>query len=238
MVSPTHCLPPLSDDIFHNIVSLAGLKMFTELEELVVDNNLLGNDLQLPRLPNLHTLTLNKNQISFQTNHSPFLILISSILRAYSRLQHRINCFFLVSPDKDEDDYQRYRYFVLHKLPQLKFLDTRKVTKKEVMEAQARGAFMKVVKPKSEAHSLVATSVVCAYTSLLCGFQSLSDIRVIEISGDVKHINITSLEFELCGKMSVTIGIQMHANRFAMLHPGIGLTLMHCPILKKRYQSQ
>lgn len=43
--------------------------MFTELEELVVDNNLLGNDLRLPRLPNLHTLTLNKNQISFQTNH-------------------------------------------------------------------------------------------------------------------------------------------------------------------------
>lgn len=40
--------------------------MFTELEELIVDNNLLGNDLQLPRLPNLHTLTLNKNHISFQ----------------------------------------------------------------------------------------------------------------------------------------------------------------------------
>ncbi|KAF7667933.1 hypothetical protein LDENG_00039190 [Lucifuga dentata] len=56
----------------------------------------------------------------------------------------------LVSLDKDEDDYQRYRYFVLHKLPQLKFLDTRKVTMKEVMEAKARGAFMKVVKPKSE----------------------------------------------------------------------------------------
>lgn len=46
------------------------------------------------------------------------------------------------------------RYFVLHKLPQLKFLDTRKVTRKEVMEAQARGAFMKVVKPKSETVSL------------------------------------------------------------------------------------
>lgn len=46
-----------------------------------------------------------------------------------------------------------HRYFVLHKLPQLKFLDTRKVTKKELMEARARGAFMKVVKPKSEAVS-------------------------------------------------------------------------------------
>lgn len=31
----------------------------------MVDNNLLGNDLRLPRLANLHTLTLNKNQISF-----------------------------------------------------------------------------------------------------------------------------------------------------------------------------
>uniref|UniRef100_A0A3B3V0N0 Leucine rich melanocyte differentiation associated n=1 Tax=Poecilia latipinna TaxID=48699 RepID=A0A3B3V0N0_9TELE len=99
--------------------SLAGLKMFTELEELVVDNNLLGNDLQLPRLPNLLGNEACPNQ--------------------------------LVSLDKDDDDYQRYRYFVLYKLPQLKFLDSRKVTKKELMEAQARGAFMKVVKPKSEA---------------------------------------------------------------------------------------
>lgn len=42
------------------------------------------------------------------------------------------------------------RYFVLHKLPSLKFLDTRKVTKREKTEADARGAFMKVVKPKSD----------------------------------------------------------------------------------------
>ena len=39
--------------------------MFAGLEELVADNNMLGNDLQLPWLPSLHTLTLNKNQISF-----------------------------------------------------------------------------------------------------------------------------------------------------------------------------
>ncbi|GAA6110640.1 leucine-rich melanocyte differentiation-associated protein isoform X1 [Tachysurus ichikawai] len=48
--------------------SLTGLKAFSQLEELIVDNNLLGNDLRLPRLPQLHTLTLNKNQISFQPN--------------------------------------------------------------------------------------------------------------------------------------------------------------------------
>ncbi|EMP31003.1 Leucine-rich repeat-containing protein C10orf11 like protein [Chelonia mydas] len=48
--------------------SLEGLKTFSCLEELILDNNLLGNDLRLPRLPHLHTLTLNKNQISFQRN--------------------------------------------------------------------------------------------------------------------------------------------------------------------------
>ncbi|KAF0027550.1 hypothetical protein F2P81_020291, partial [Scophthalmus maximus] len=78
----------------------------------------------------------------------------------------------LVSLDKDEDDYQRYRYFVLHKLPQLKFLDTRKATNTEVMEAQARGAFMKVVKPKSEAGDINSRS---ARPTLLW-----SDIKVCE----------------------------------------------------------
>ncbi|KAK2824364.1 hypothetical protein Q5P01_021539 [Channa striata] len=146
---------------FNELRSLAGLKMFTELEELVVDNNLLGNDLRLPRLPNLHTLTLNKNQISFQTNHLiPLCLCFAALLEHLADVTPSLQYLSLlgneacpnqlVDPDKDEDDYQRYRYFVLHKLPKLKFLDTRKVTKKEVMEAQARGAFMKVVKPKSE----------------------------------------------------------------------------------------
>ncbi|XP_068996022.1 leucine-rich melanocyte differentiation-associated protein [Embiotoca jacksoni] len=136
---------------FNQLGSLAGLKMFTELEELVVDNNLLGNDLQLPRLPNLHTLTLNKNQLTDIEALLEHLADVTPSLEYLSLLGNEACPNQLVSPDKDEDDYQRYRYFVLYKLPQLKFLDTRKVTKKEVMEAQARGAFMKVVKPKSDA---------------------------------------------------------------------------------------
>ncbi|KFO37020.1 hypothetical protein H920_01667 [Fukomys damarensis] len=54
----------------------------------------------------------------------------------------------LVSLEKDEEDYKRYRCFVLHKLSKLKFLDARKVTRQEREEALVRGAFMKVVKPK------------------------------------------------------------------------------------------
>ncbi len=39
---------------------------------------------------------------------------------------------------------------MLHKLTKLKFLDTRRVTRWEQSEAEARGAFMKVVKPKND----------------------------------------------------------------------------------------
>ena len=45
--------------------SLNGLENFKVLEELVLDNNdLTDSALSLPSLPRLHTLTLNKNQIS------------------------------------------------------------------------------------------------------------------------------------------------------------------------------
>ncbi|NXO61458.1 LRMDA protein, partial [Phainopepla nitens] len=132
--------------------SLEGLKTFSYLEELILDNNLLGNDLLLPRLPHLHTLTLNKNQISFQRNTCK--ILLDHLAEVVPSLQYlsllgNIACpNELVCKEKDEDDYQRYRYFVLHKLTNLKFLDTRKVTRREREEALIRGAFMKVVKPK------------------------------------------------------------------------------------------
>ncbi|NXL11912.1 LRMDA protein, partial [Mesembrinibis cayennensis] len=132
--------------------SLEGLKTFSYLEELILDNNLLGNDLLLPRLPHLHTLTLNKNQISFQRNTCK--ILLDHLAQVVPSLQYlsllgNMACpNELVCKEKDEDDYQRYRYFVLHKLTNLKFLDTRKVTRREREEALVRGAFMKVVKPK------------------------------------------------------------------------------------------
>ncbi|XP_061767752.1 leucine-rich melanocyte differentiation-associated protein [Nerophis ophidion] len=135
---------------FNQLRSLAGLGMFARLEELVVDNNLLGNDLRLPGLPNLHTLTLNKNKLTDIEALLEHLADVTPSLRYLSLLGNEACPNQLVSPDKDEDDYQRYRYFVLHKLPGLKFLDTRKVTRKESTEAQARGAFMKVVKPKSD----------------------------------------------------------------------------------------
>ncbi|NWU46776.1 LRMDA protein, partial [Dromas ardeola] len=93
--------------------SLEGLKTFSYLEELILDNNLLGNDLLLPRLPHLHTLTLNKNQISFQRNTCK--ILLDHLAEVVPSLQYlsllgNMACpNELVCKEKDEDDYQRYR---------------------------------------------------------------------------------------------------------------------------------
>lgn len=135
---------------FNRLKSLTGLKVFSQLEELIVDNNLLGNDLRLPRLPRLHTLTLNKNQLTDIEALLEHLTEVTPALKYLSLLGNQACPNQLVSMDKDEDDYQRYRFFVLHKLTNLKFLDTRRVTQWERSEAQARGAFMKVVKPKNE----------------------------------------------------------------------------------------
>ncbi|XP_078499490.1 leucine-rich melanocyte differentiation-associated protein [Lissotriton helveticus] len=85
----------------------------------------------------------------------------------------------LVSLDKDEDDYQRYRYFVLHKLTSLKFLDTRQVTKRELEEAVARGTFMKVMKPADveESNDAVSQSPEMPYSPLPSGARDLTKHR-------------------------------------------------------------
>ncbi|XP_053164758.1 leucine-rich melanocyte differentiation-associated protein isoform X2 [Hemicordylus capensis] len=127
--------------------SLEGLETFSGLEELILDNNLLGNDLRLPTLPNLHTLMLNKNQISELETLLDHLVEVVPALEYLSLLGNTACPNELVCKDKDEGDYQRYRYFVLHKLTNLKFLDSRKVSRSEREEAILRGAFMKVVKP-------------------------------------------------------------------------------------------
>ncbi|XP_072281029.1 leucine-rich melanocyte differentiation-associated protein isoform X2 [Pyxicephalus adspersus] len=148
--------------------SLDGLEGFLCLEELILDNNQLGNHVCFPSLPFLHTLTANKNQISELDHFLDSLALSAPSLEYLSLLGNQACPNELVSTEKDEDDYQRYRYFVLNKLPNLKFLDTRKVTNKEREVASSRGAFMKVVKPNENkiSSNVDPTSPNLSYTPL------------------------------------------------------------------------
>nr|XP_051679139.1 leucine-rich melanocyte differentiation-associated protein isoform X19 [Oryctolagus cuniculus] len=140
---------------FNLLRSLGGLSAFGSLEELILDNNLLGDDLVLPGLPRLHTLTLNKNRITDLEHLLNHLAEVTPALQYLSLLGNVACPNELVSLEKDEEDYKRYRCFVLYKLPGLKFLDAKKVTKQEREEALVRGAFMKVVKPKIRIWSVV-----------------------------------------------------------------------------------
>ncbi|KPI94746.1 Leucine-rich repeat-containing protein C10orf11 [Papilio xuthus] len=53
----------------------------------------------------------------------------------------------LSDSDKDDSDYQRYRYYVIYKVPRLRFLDSRCISPSERSEAAVRGEFMRVRRP-------------------------------------------------------------------------------------------
>ncbi|XP_050685574.1 leucine-rich melanocyte differentiation-associated protein-like isoform X2 [Leptidea sinapis] len=134
---------------FNSIETLKGLERFTRLEELVLDNNKLGDTVTFPPLPYLKTLSLNNNQIV------NLEALINKLCDSYpslsylSLLSNKACPNQLSDRDKDESDYQRYRYYVLYKLSNLHFLDSRRVSPPERLEASSRGEFTRVRRPSS-----------------------------------------------------------------------------------------
>lgn len=129
---------------FNALQSVYGLEGFRSLRELVLDNNRLGDDIVLPALPKLQTLSLNKNRIchiesllkkiKVSSPHLEFLSLLGN-----SACPNELMC-------GDEEDYQNYRYIVIQALQSLRFLDSRKISPGERAEAQRKAPFVKVMK--------------------------------------------------------------------------------------------
>eukprot|EP00003_Mantamonas_plastica_P001961 TRINITY_DN1141_c0_g1_i4.p1 TRINITY_DN1141_c0_g1~~TRINITY_DN1141_c0_g1_i4.p1 ORF type:complete len:286 (+),score=69.49 TRINITY_DN1141_c0_g1_i4:428-1285(+) len=130
---------------YNQIKQLTNLDKFTKLDTLCVDNNELISEQVFPELSSLASLSLNNNNIEVLDT------LISEVsdkcpnLRMLSLLKNPAcpNYFF----QKDDDDYNRYRYLVLHQLENLKFLDSSPVSKEELAEAKRVGQFSKVARP-------------------------------------------------------------------------------------------
>ncbi|CAH2071542.1 unnamed protein product, partial [Iphiclides podalirius] len=136
---------------YNNIESLRGLEYFTRLQELILDNNKLEDNIKLPFLPHLKTLSLNNNKL---TDLEGLIQKICDSLPALSYLSLLRNkaCPNQLSDfDKDDSDYQRYRCFVIYKLRDLRFLDSRRVSAQERAEAFARGEFTRVRRPPADA---------------------------------------------------------------------------------------
>ncbi|XP_076349064.1 leucine-rich melanocyte differentiation-associated protein-like isoform X2 [Tachypleus tridentatus] len=117
---------------YNDIRSLETLEDFSILEQLILDNN---------------ELTDNANFITDLDK------LLNQLVKCYPNLTYLSLLGNPACPDqlsnmeKDEDDYQRYRYYVIHKLPMLNFLDSTPVTARERAEAKRIGAFMRVIRP-------------------------------------------------------------------------------------------
>lgn len=136
---------------YNRLKSLEGIEKFAVLEELVLDNNQLTDDSlsNIPSLPHLRTLTLNKNNICDIETLLSKLTVMCPKLRYLSLLGNQACPHEMLGGGHDDEDYQRYRYYVLYKLPKLTFLDSRAVSAGERSEAKRKGEFTKVVRPTS-----------------------------------------------------------------------------------------
>ncbi|KAF0978601.1 hypothetical protein FDP41_002421 [Naegleria fowleri] len=133
------------DFSFNNLKRVENLNRFTNLKSLVLDNNLIEDIRHFPSFSNLETLWLNNNNI-YDLDAT-----IEACLQKFPKL---IYLSLLKNPacpneftGNDTDDYQHYRLYVLYRMNNLKFLDSRQVTEEERKEAARRGKFCKVVTP-------------------------------------------------------------------------------------------
>lgn len=130
---------------YNRLRSLKGLVGFNFLEELLLDNNQLKDDIEFPNMPTLRTLTINKNRLD-SLEHVLDSIASKLPNLAYLSLLGNAACpNQLISMDKDDEDYQRYRHYVLYRLPSLRFLDSTPVKDEERKESMRIGAYTKVV---------------------------------------------------------------------------------------------
>lgn len=48
---------------FNQLTSLDGLEFFSRLDELILDNNQLGDNIRIPKTKTITTLSLNNNKV-------------------------------------------------------------------------------------------------------------------------------------------------------------------------------
>jgi len=135
-----------SVDLSYNaLATLDALALFPSLKSAVLDYNALRDQsAALPDAPHLHTLCVNANEIADIKAWCDALQRYPSL--TYLSMLKNPACpnFFT---GRDADDYQRYRYYVLHRLPQLRFLDSTAVSDDERREAARIGHLQLPARP-------------------------------------------------------------------------------------------
>ncbi|OQV26061.1 putative Leucine-rich repeat-containing protein C10orf11-like protein [Hypsibius exemplaris] len=123
---------------FNRILTLSGLEVFPNLESLIMDNNCLTDEMEIPLMRRLRVLSLNKN----------YILDLDRLLKNLQRATPRLRFLSLLNnpacPTEMENssytasDYKNYRMYVIKALPTLRFLDSQKVSDRELAEASGR----------------------------------------------------------------------------------------------------
>lgn len=98
----------------------------------------------------MRILSINKNKI---TDLERFLNEVTLKLPSLTYLSLLGNAACpdqLSSSDHDEQDYRRYRSYVIHRVPLLRFLDSTAIRVQEREEAKQRGHYYKLIRLNSD----------------------------------------------------------------------------------------
>eukprot|EP00163_Fabomonas_tropica_P025837 TRINITY_DN4551_c1_g1_i3.p1 TRINITY_DN4551_c1_g1~~TRINITY_DN4551_c1_g1_i3.p1 ORF type:complete len:236 (-),score=33.30 TRINITY_DN4551_c1_g1_i3:318-1025(-) len=145
-----------SSTLLHHHRDVSGLEYFFNLEHLVLDDNQFEASPVFPKqCGTVHTLWLNANKLN------DLVSLLDSVSKAFPRLNYisllKNPCCPNFFTGKDEGDYQKYRYYTLYRLPQLRFLDASPVNPPELAEAKRIGKFQIPARPRTGSQAVSST---------------------------------------------------------------------------------
>jgi len=200
-------------DLSYNCLEkLNNLERFTQLHSLVLDNNNLSSEDTFPKIDGLKTLSLNNNKIN---DLKKFL---EGVRERYPKLNYlsmlkNPACTNELVTGRDDDDYQRYRYYVLHTLRGLRFLDSREVGEAEKKEAIRVGHLCLPARPDPSQYKRASTHPNGTTPGGGGGdTKGDPDAAVPELPQDLKQEGVGKASFGLSNY--VYYGRQSEGNRF------------------------
>eukprot|EP01006_Ploeotia_vitrea_P034104 TRINITY_DN65703_c4_g14_i1.p1 TRINITY_DN65703_c4_g14~~TRINITY_DN65703_c4_g14_i1.p1 ORF type:complete len:256 (+),score=121.86 TRINITY_DN65703_c4_g14_i1:48-770(+) len=147
-VAVAHKLAGTLDLTMNRVRNCEALRHMEKLRCLILDKNSIEDlaSINFPVMPTVDTLWLNDNELG-DLNATMDVISTKFPNLTYLSMLKNPACPNMYFSDGEAEAYQRYRYYVIHRLSKLTYLDSTPVTDEERAEAERRGKFLKVMKP-------------------------------------------------------------------------------------------
>lgn len=132
---------------------------FKRLHTLILDKNGLPGLAGLPRMDSVTTLWFNNNEVGDLVEFLDEVVATYPNVTYLSLMRNPASPPLVCLSEEDVQATQRYRLYVIFRLPRLQFLDSGPVLAEERKEAAARGQFLAVRKPKAKSQSTMGKPV-------------------------------------------------------------------------------